>query len=175
VFFYCLFTVILLVVTLIYSLKLDKAIKEEKKKDTVKSEINVIDKYIKLNKIKDTVKLKISSTGEIKELKVSEYLKGVLPAEMPPEYDLEALKAQAIVARTYLYQKMDAGGHKDADICDSASHCQAYYSLDNLFNIWKRSKGYTEDECNSYFAKVSEAVESTENIGTRIILKFFAI
>jgi len=156
--------VILLVVTLIYSLKLDKAIKEEKKKDTVKSEINVIDKYIKLNKIKDTVKLKISSTGEIKELKVSEYLKGVLPAEMPPEYDLEALKAQAIVARTYLYQKMDAGGHKDADICDSASHCQAYYSLDNLFNIWKRSKGYTEDECNSYFAKVSEAVESTENI-----------
>lgn len=164
VFFYACFTVVVISFGINYALKLDKAVKEEKRQEEIKSELNGITKYIKKNKINDTVKLKITATGEIKELKISDYLKGVLPAEMPPEYNIEALKAQAVVARTYLYQKMEAGAHGNADICDSASHCQAYYSLDSLFGIWKRAKGYTQEECEEYFAKVSEAVDSTKNV-----------
>lgn len=163
-FFYILFTIVLISFSIFYVIQLDKAEKYNKEQQEKKNELEGITKYIKKNKIKDTIKLKISSTGEIKEVKISDYLKGVLPAEMPPEYDLEALKAQAIVARTYLYQRMGNGSHGDADICDNSGHCQAYYSLNNLFSIWKRSKGYTDDECNSYFAKVSEAVDSTKNI-----------
>lgn len=164
VFFYAFVTVTILTIGIFYTLKLDKAIKEEVKQSEIKNELEGITKYIKKNKMTDTIKVKITSTGEVNEISISDYLKGVLPAEMPPEYDLEALKAQAVVARTYLYQKMEAGSHGDADICDSASHCQAYYSLDRLYDIWKRSKGYTQEECENYFSKVSEAVDSTENI-----------
>lgn len=164
VFFYAFFTVSILSFFILYTLKLDKVTKEKEKQEETKKELEGITKYIKNNKIGETIKIKMTSSGEVKEITINDYLKGVLPAEMPPEYDMEALKAQAVVARTYLYQKMTNGSHGDADICDSASHCQAYYDLDGLFRIWKRSKGYTEEECKSYFAKVSEAVDSTENI-----------
>ncbi len=167
VFFYALALAVLIFTVVFYTNKLDK---EDIKQDTnnVNKENTEI-KYEELNKlevkdIKDKIKIKISSTGEIKELKTSEYIKGVLPAEMPPEYHIEALKAQAIVARTYLYKKMQGGAHNDADICDNPSHCQAWYSLDRLYDIWKRSKGYTEEECNMYFAKVEQAVDLTKDI-----------
>ena len=168
VFFYAFVLVIVLTTILLYMNTLDK---KNNKKENTESEFkeNIEQKYeeldeLKLKEIKEKIKLKISSTGEIKELKISEYIKGVLPAEMPPEYHIEALKAQAVVARTYLYKKMSGNAHNDADICDNPSHCQAWYSLDKLYGIWQRSKGYTLEECNMYFTKVEEAVDSTENI-----------
>ncbi len=170
VFFYAFILAIVLIFSICIIDNLDKTKKEksqlkELESITIYNEKNNKElNKLKVKKIKDKVKLKIASTGEIKELSINEYIKGVLPAEMPPEYDIEALKAQAVVARTYLYKKMQGGAHNDADICDAASHCQAWYSLDRLYDIWKRSKGYTEDECDMYFAKVSEAVDSTENI-----------
>ena len=137
---------------------------EQEKENKNKHEIIQITKYIEDNKIKDNIKVKITSTGEIKELTVNEYLKGVLPSEMPPEYSIEALKAQAVVARTYLYQKIVAGGHGDADICDSAAHCQAYYSTDRILEIWEKSKGWDKEKRDIHAKKVAEAVEQTENI-----------
>lgn len=83
---------------------------------------------------------------------------------MPPEYDIEALKAQAIVARTYLYYKMRSGTHNDADICDSPSHCQAYYNIQQILKIWERSKGWDETARQVHLQKVTEAVDTTENI-----------
>ena len=57
--------------------------------------------YLKYQKIK----LLHTETGEIEELDMNEYLYGVVSAEMPASYEKEALKAQAIVARTYtIYQ-----------------------------------------------------------------------
>jgi len=81
---------------------------------------------------------------------------------MPPEYNIEALKAQAVVARTYLYQKIAAGGHGDADICDNAAHCQAYYSTEKILEIWKKSKGWDKETRDIHAKKVAEAVEQTE-------------
>lgn len=164
VFFYACIAGVLVTVSIFYANKLDKNKIEEAQKEEIEQVETIQLKQMKVKEIKDVIKIKISSTGEIKELKTSDYIKGVLPAEMPPEYHLEALKAQAIVARTYLYKKMQSGAHNDADICDNYAHCQAWYSLDRLYSIWKRSKGYTEEECNKYFAKVSEAVDSTKNI-----------
>lgn len=143
---------------------LDKVKKNEQEIKDNKKEMNKITKYIEDNKVKEVIKLKITDTGEIKELSVSDYLKGVLPSEMPPEYDMEALKAQAVVARTYLYQKIAAGGHSDADICDSPSHCQAYYSTEQILKIWESSKGWDKATRDIHAAKVAEAVDSTEDI-----------
>ncbi len=50
-----------------------------------------------------------SNLVAINELPLEEYLKGVVPAEMPPSYPMEALKAQAIVARTYALWVWDRG------------------------------------------------------------------
>lgn len=164
VFFYAFICVILLGISIYTANYLDKVKEEEKEKQNNKEELIRITKYIEDNKIKDVIKVKRTDSGEIHEISVNEYLKGVLPAEMPPEYDIEALKAQAVVARTYLYQKIVAGGHNDADICDSPSHCQAYYSIEEIQKIWEKSKGWDKTTRDIHTKKVAKAVDSTENI-----------
>ena len=61
----------------------------------------------------------------LNELSVESYLRGVVPAEMPSSFPPEALKAQAVAARSYALANL--GKHKadDADVCDT-EHCQAY-------------------------------------------------
>ena len=62
----------------------------------------------KPEKIKSNLKIKllISETGEVKSLNLEEYIMGVLIGEMPISFELEALKAQAVVARTYTLNKI---------------------------------------------------------------------
>ena len=56
-----------------------------------------------------TIKLYHNKTGEIEELPIDNYLYGVVSAEMPVSFEIEALKAQAVVARTYtLYQIIES-------------------------------------------------------------------
>lgn len=59
----------------------------------------------------------------INELPVESYLKYVVPSEMPADYEMEALKAQAVCARTYAYYQMNEGTLKayDADVDDSVN------------------------------------------------------
>jgi len=66
---------------------------------------------------------------EIREL--DDYLVGVVLAEMPASFDTEALKAQAVVARTYTMRAYMTGGkHGDGSVCTDFSCCQAYISPD---------------------------------------------
>lgn len=58
-------------------------------------------------------------------LSVEDYLRGVLPAEMPPSAPAEALKAQAIVARTFTLSARGRHGAGGFDVCDG-THCQVY-------------------------------------------------
>ncbi|MCD8215128.1 MAG: SpoIID/LytB domain-containing protein [Clostridiales bacterium] len=55
------------------------------------------------------------------------YLCGVVPSEVPGEWNEEALKAQAVAARTYILNRLESGTGESAgyDICDNA-HCQMY-------------------------------------------------
>ena len=106
----------------------------------------------------NTIKLLHNSTGEIEELNLDEYLLGVVSAEMPASYDIEALKAQAVVARTYtIYTIMHNGTkHERADICDNSNCCQAWISKEDRLNRWEES----EKETN--WAKIEEAVNDTK-------------
>ena len=164
VFFYAFLCMVMICLSIYVVNFLDKAKLVKQEISENKEQIKQITKYIKDNKIKDNIKIKVTSTGEIKDISVNDYLKGVLPSEMPPEYDMEALKAQAVVARTYLYQKIASGAHKDADICDNYAHCQAYYSKEQILKSWERTKGWDEATRQLHANKVAEAVESTENI-----------
>lgn len=62
------------------------------------------------------------------EMELEEYIVGVVLAEMPASFELEALKAQAVAARTYTYQKQ-TGENKDHPtcmVCTDSTHCQAW-------------------------------------------------
>lgn len=52
------------------------------------------------------IRLLISETGKVQTMSLDEYIMGVLVGEMPVSYELEALKAQAVVARTYTLNKI---------------------------------------------------------------------
>ena len=102
-----------------------------------------------------TIKLLHNSTGEIEEIPLDEYIVEVVSAEMPVNYELEALKAQSVAARTYTIYKLIAGTpHGDADICDSANCCQAWISKENRLAKW-------EDPKMEKWNKIVEAVNAT--------------
>ena len=80
--------------------------------------------------------------GQVAELDTGEYLAGVVAAEMPASFDSEALKAQAVAARTYaLYC---SGKHGDADVCSDPGCCQAWISREDMASKWG-------DDCELYY------------------------
>ena len=104
--------------------------------------------------------------GEVKELKLCDYLKGVLAAEMPASFPIEALKAQAVAARTYtLYQLSlyDSGmeapeSHNGAQLCSDYTHCKAYRDVDaQKESLWG-------SDADFYYDKIKSAVDDTSGI-----------
>ncbi|MEG2310496.1 MAG: stage II sporulation protein D [Clostridia bacterium] len=128
-----------------------------------KAQIKIEEKNTIEYKANQTIRVRYSKTGVIVAMDINDYLRGVVPSEMPPTYNIEALKAQALVARTYTYQKMLSHGEgEDADICDNYAHCQAFCDKEKLFQIWRR-RGFSNEEINKYWDKINEAVVSTQN------------
>lgn len=65
--------------------------------------------------------------GTLTELELESYLTGVVLAEMPASFPPEALKAQAVAARTYTQKAVSTGGkHGDGRLCSDSGCCQAY-------------------------------------------------
>lgn len=87
-----------------------------------------------------SIKLLHKKTGQIEEVQLESYLKNVVCAEMPADYEIEALKAQAIVARTYTKYKMQNKKHDNADICDDSTCCQAWISKEDRLARWEETK-----------------------------------
>lgn len=75
---------------------------------------------------------------------VESYLRGVVPNEMPVRFGVEALKAQAVLARNYVLKPREKNYH-NFDVCDSVA-CQVYYGAN------------TEKELSD------KAIRETENI-----------
>ena len=89
----------------------------------------------------DKIKLLHKDTNQIEELPLDEYLLGVVSAEMPANFEQEALNAQAVVARTYTIYSIvhNQNKHGDADICDDSSCCQAWISKEDRMAKWEES------------------------------------
>ncbi len=106
----------------------------------------------------DTIKLLHKDTEIIEEIPLDEYLYGVVSAEMPASFEDEALKAQAVVARTYTIYKIvnNDGKHGEADICDDSTCCQAWISEEDRKEKWK------EAEREENWNKIVNAVNSTQ-------------
>lgn len=75
---------------------------------------------------------------------------------MPASYEEEALKAQAVVARTYTTYKIYNGSkHENADICDDSTCCQAWISKEERFEKWN------EQDRENNWNKITTAVDTT--------------
>ena len=105
----------------------------------------------------NTIKLLHKDENKIEEIDLEEYLYGVVSAEMPASFEEEALKAQAVVARTYTIYKIvnNDGKHGEADICDDSTCCQAWISEQDRKDRWD------EDEKEENWNKIVKAVNST--------------
>ena len=88
---------------------------------------------------------------------MEDYLMGVTAAEMPASFAEEALKAQAVAARTYtLYKLISGGNHGDtADICTDSTCCQAYISQEAARSRWGEQADALEE-------KIRTAVTDTD-------------
>jgi len=64
--------------------------------------------------------------GSVKIMTMTDYLQGVLMGEMPASFEMEALKAQAVAARTFAAKSMQVSKHSNAAVCTLSSCCQGY-------------------------------------------------
>ena len=111
-------------------------------------------KEIELKYINTTyIRVKRLSNNEIENIPLEEYVVGVLAGEMPINFDLEALKAQAVASRTYALKRMEYNKDKDYDVVDSIMN-QVYLDNDYLHEAW--GKNYVKN-----INKVRTAVNST--------------
>lgn len=96
--------------------------------------------------------------GQVAEMTMADYLWGVVAAEMPASFEPEALRAQAVCARTYSLWKLQAESHEadGADICADSSCCQAYISPGEAAQRWG------ERTAAAYTAKIASAVADTD-------------
>ena len=87
------------------------------------------------------------SDGTIEKIELEEYVLGVVSAEMPASFELEALKAQAVAARTFVFSR-------DLNVDDTTAS-QVYIDYEKRKDKWG-------DSFEQYEFKVKEAVESTK-------------
>ena len=102
-----------------------------------------------------TVRVKRLSTDKVEEVPLEEYIVGVLAGEMPIDFELEALKAQAVASRSYVLKRMEYNKDNEYDVVDSVLN-QVYLDDDYLKETWG----------NNYTIKINKlrtAVNETYN------------
>ncbi|TCL73314.1 stage II sporulation protein D [Hydrogenispora ethanolica] len=102
--------------------------------------------------------------GRLYRMDLEEYIIGVLAAEMPARFELEALKAQAVCSRTIAVRRMRRFGGKGcpdnpaADFSDDPGEAQAWTGVAAMRQRWG------DAEFNAYYRKIQQAVRETAGI-----------
>jgi stage II sporulation protein D len=110
------------------------------------------------NKYRDyiTFIIKDKAISVINHINIENYLYGVVPKEMSASFPLEALKAQAIVARSFAYVNINAHKKDGYNLCDT-THCQVYGAFDNEHRTTNQAVNETYGQYVSYNGKVISA------------------
>lgn len=99
------------------------------------------------NKFNENVMVQVSSVNGQIELELENYLVGVLASEMPAAFEMEALKAQAVASRSYVYSR-------ELKVDDTTSS-QVYQSDEVLKEKW-------QDHYEANLSKIKEAISATK-------------
>lgn len=104
-----------------------------------------------------TVKVYRNKMKKIDEVQLEDYIVGVVAAEMPADFELEALKAQALAARTYTVQRIVKGDFDDvpqgAHVIDTVKN-QVYMDPEQRIKTWGVDYSWKEE-------KIQQAVKET--------------
>ena len=104
-------------------------------------------------RVQESVELPVLlEDGSVRVMNMTDYLLGVLMGEMPAAFEMEALKAQAVAARTFTAKSMELSKHPEAAVCTVASCCQAYMTSQQ----YVQQGGKTQD-----IERLRAAVEET--------------
>lgn len=106
----------------------------------------------KINNNNETlIKVKQTNKNKIIEIDIEDYVRGVLAGEMPISFELEALKAQAVAARTYGLRRISS--NNKYDVVDTVMN-QVYKDDEALKQTWGNNY-------DTYMDKIKKAVEDT--------------
>lgn len=99
----------------------------------------------------------VLTDGSIETVTMSDWLPGVVAGEMPASFEPEALKAQAVAARTYIMYAMgrEKPAHPEADVCDDPGCCKAHSTDEALRENWG-------GDYDANMQKILSAVRSTD-------------
>lgn len=103
---------------------------------------------------KDTIIRVLRSNNTVENLNLEEYLIGVVSAEVPASFEEEAIKAQAVAARTYALKKIQNSKNENYDVTDTTT-TQVYQSDNELKEKWK-------DKYNEYKSKIKKCIDDTK-------------
>lgn len=111
-----------------------------------------------------TIKVYLTEEKQVEKVPLERYIRGVVAAEMPADFHLEALKAQAMVARTYIVDRLAKGNFDDmqemggkaaeAHVTDSVNH-QVYRNDEALKAEWG-------EKYDTYVKRINQAVAETK-------------
>lgn len=102
----------------------------------------------------ETINVMLTASDKVAQIDMISYLIGCVASEMPAEYEIEALKAQAVASYSYARYLKINNESDSADISDNPSVHQAYTSEEDLRKKWK-------DNYDKYIEKIRKAVEET--------------
>ena len=119
----------------------------------------IVNLFIKEEEIKfkytSNMMVRVKQEDVIIKVPFEDYIVGVLAGEMPVSFELEALKAQAVAARSYVMKKMQANIDKEYDVVDTVMN-QVYLDDEHLQEVWK-------DDYTNNINKIKQAVMETFN------------
>ena len=106
-----------------------------------------------------TIAVYLPDEDRVEEMELESYVCGVVAAETPARYHIEALKTQAVAARTRAVWQMQNGGcsrHAGAQICADSAHCQGYAGARRCREMWG-------EEYEAYRDRILSAVSATRD------------
>lgn len=105
----------------------------------------------------DDIEILVLHNDELIPMKMSEYLPGVLAAEMPASFETEALKAQAVAMRTYILYNMEhrKAAHPEADVCTDPNCCAAMLTEEEQLELWG-------ENAEVYAEKIAACIAATD-------------
>lgn len=117
----------------------------------------------------ETVVRVLTKNNTVEKINLEDYLVGVVSGEVPVSFEKEAIKAQAVAARTYALKQIENHKNYEYDVKDDTSS-QVYQTDEKLRNKW----GNNYDE---YVKKIKECVKETEgeyvSYNNEVIYAFF--
>lgn len=127
----------------------------------------------KEEKEQKTIRVLMSDSGQVEEITIKDYIFGVVSAEMPAEYETEAIKAQAVASYTYALYKSKENSEKEYDLTDSPNTAQHFIKREKAREKWGEKADLYEEKIESAVSEVSGQFVAYEN--KPILALYYAI